>query len=300
MSAAGRRWVELRVRCPSGGGREALVPGGLVSLGARAVQEEEGWFVSHLEDSGDLEALRGRVRDFLTAACGLDHLEVTLRRCEHEDWAEAWKRGLEPRRIGRRLVVTPSWFPVEAGPGDVVVVLDPGMAFGTAEHGTTRGCLRLLEEAVAPGDRVLDLGAGSGILAIAAAGLGAGDVLAVEGDPVAVDALAENVARNGAESRVRWSTEWVDADRLATFGPRDGVVANIETGVLEALLPGFESALAGRGWLILSGVTCDEWPSMRSAVEGAGFRLDSMDRDGEWCSALFGLARGTEEAPPVE
>jgi ribosomal protein L11 methyltransferase len=279
--------MELSGRSRSGGDREALLADGLVALGGRAVQEIRGWFVTHLEDPGDPVDFRDRAQVALAEVSGLEDIELELRWREHEDWAETWKRGLEPRRIGERILVTPSWFTVDAAPDDVVVVLDPGMAFGTAEHGTTRGCLRLLEAALSPGDRILDVGAGSGILSIAAAGLGARDVLALEGDPLAVEALAENVERNGVEDRVSWLTVWADPDHLAALPPRDGVVANIEPGVLRPLLPGMASALRQGGWLILSGILDTEWAEMRIDVERAGFQTVSVSRDGVWCSGLF-------------
>jgi ribosomal protein L11 methylase PrmA len=103
------------------------------------------------------------------------------------------------------------------------------------------------------------------------------------------------VERNGVDTRVRWLREWVDARGLALLGPREGVVANLETGALRTLLPGLASVLADRGWLILSGITREEWVPMRRATEGVGFRLDSVDRDGEWCSGLFRVTRRSHD-----
>lgn len=288
MRPASRRWMELGVRSPSAGEHEALLAEGLVALGGRAVSEEEGgWYVSHFEEPADPEAFVARARAWFGALPALGEVEVRTRWIAHEDWAETWKRGLEPRRLTDRLWVTTSWRPVEPGPGEHVIVVDPGMAFGTAEHGTTRGCLRLLDRVVRPGERILDVGAGSGILSIAAAALGAAEVVALEGDPLAEEALAENVTRNGASGRVRWHTRWADAALLAQLGPRDGVVANIETGVLGPLVPGFAAALRPGGWLVVSGILAAEWSAFSAAVEEAGFVLQAVDADGEWRSAWF-------------
>jgi len=234
----------------------------------------------------DVEAFLDHARTVCAEWVAAD-VDVESRWCAHEDWAETWKRGLEPRHLTERLVVTTTWQPVEEGPGRLVLVIDPGMAFGTAEHGTTRGCLRLLDGAVTPGDRLLDVGAGSGILGIAAARLGADEVLALEGDPLAVEALAENVALNGVSARVAWRLAWADVATLAELEPRDGVVANIEAGILRPLLPGFAAAVKPGGWLILSGILETEWDGMRTDAEAAGFRCSAVDADGEWRSGLF-------------
>lgn len=285
MSSVHRRWLELGVRGPSAKDLEPLLAEGLLALGGRAVQESDGWYLTHVEEPGDPGAFLERAKSTLADLVGSAPVELRTRWVDHEDWVESWKRGLAPRRIGPRLVVTTTWQPVDPHPGDVILVVDPGMAFGTAEHGTTRGCLRLLDRTVTAGERVLDVGAGSGILAIAAARLGA-DVLALEGDPLATEALAANVALNAVADRVRWEERWVDAALLAASGPCDGVVANIESGVLKSLLGGVAAALRPGGWLILSGILAGEWPEMRRAVEARGFRVEDVDEDGEWRSAL--------------
>lgn len=287
MTSPSRRWLELDVRSPSAGEREPLLADGLVLLGGRAVEELDGWYRTHFEEPQDVEAFLARARETFTSVAGVQEVELRTRWCAHEDWAEAWKRGLAPRSLTPRLTVTPSWHPVEPEPGRLVIVIDPGMAFGTAEHGTTRGCLRLLDGAVRPGSRILDVGAGSGILAIAAARLGAAEVLALEGDPLAEEALAENVQRNGVSDRVTWRTTWADAAMLSGLGPRDGVVANIESGILRPLLGGFAGALRAGGWLILSGILDGEWEQLRADTEEAGFRFERLDADGEWRSGLF-------------
>ena len=290
MRSARRRWLELGARSPSAGDLEPLLAEGLLALGGRAVQESDGWFVTHVEEPDAPGAFVQRARSTLADLVGGAPMELRTRWVDHEDWAELWKRGLAARRIGPRLVVTTTWQRVDPHPGDVILVIDPGMAFGTAEHGTTRGCLRLLDRTVVAGERVLDVGAGSGILAIAAGRLGA-EVLALEGDPLAAEALAANIALNGVSDRVRWEERWADAALLAASGPCDGVVANIESGMLKSLLGGFETALRPGGWLILSGILADEWPDVRRAIEARGFQVEDVDEDGEWRSALARRAR---------
>jgi ribosomal protein L11 methyltransferase len=280
--------MELGVRSPSAGEPEALLAEGLVALGGRAVVEEDGgWYVSHFEEPADADGFVARARAWFHGIPALGEVELRTRWIDHEDWAETWKRGLGRRRITDRLWVTTSWHPVEPGPDEHVVVVDPGMAFGTAEHGTTRGCLRLLDRAVRPGERVLDVGAGSGILSIAAAALGAAEVVAIEGDELAEEALAENVARNGVADRVQWSTRWADPSLLAALGPRDGIVVNIETGILGPLLEGFAAALRPGGWLILSGIPAGEWDAFAASVAAVGFELEALDADGDWRSGWF-------------
>lgn len=287
MSATPERWLEVGLRAPEDDPRRPLLAEVLVRFGGRACQEVDGWYVTHVPEPDDPESFLEAVRAAAAAETGLQDVRLRAELQDQEDWAEAWKRGLRPRRITPRLVVTPSWMDPHAGPEDLVIVVDPGMAFGTAEHGTTRGCLRLLDGAVRTGDRVLDVGAGSGILSVAAALLGAAEVLAVEGDPLAEDALRENLAVNGVSDRVRYERTWADVSYLESRGPVDGVVANIEAGVLTPLLPGFARALKPGGWLILSGILDHQWAEVRDAAAMNGFRQEALDEDGEWRSGRF-------------
>jgi ribosomal protein L11 methyltransferase len=282
------RWLVLRARPAPGVVDDGMLADALIDLGGRAVElDADGWWVTHLaEDAVDSD--RAEVwAERLAAYLPPGGAQVECAWQEHEDWAVLWKRGLEPRRVTDRLIVSPSWCTPNPEPADVVITVDPGMAFGNAEHGTTRGCLRLLDAAVRPGDRVLDVGAGSAILSIAAALFGAAEVCALEADPLAVPTAAENVAENGVSDRVTVVEETSSADSLRERGPVDGVVANIQRAILEGLLPGFRAALRPGGWLILSGVPADEWEAMIASAGEEGFRLDQVDADGDWRSGRF-------------
>jgi len=297
MKTSDRRWLEVSVRCPSGGDRSALLADGLLVLGARAVEERAGWYVSYFaepEDADyfaepeDADAFLREAGAVLSACTGLEEIQVERRWQAHEEWAETWKRGLAPRRLTDRIVVHPSWMePTDLREGDVVIVLDPGMAFGTAEHGTTRGCLRLLDGVVREGDRVLDVGAGSGILAIAAAHLGAHEVVAIEADELACEAMAENIERNGVSDRVRLLETRATSENLVSHGRVSGVVSNIESGLLLPLFAGFSEALSPDGWLIVSGILDHEWDDVEASVVRHGFEPREVDADGEWRSGLF-------------
>ncbi|MGD2045508.1 MAG: 50S ribosomal protein L11 methyltransferase, partial [Gemmatimonadota bacterium] len=282
MSSEGRRWLEVGVRAPGDDERAALLVDGLMALGGRAAEERDGWYVTHLESPADVASFETEARQLLTSMTGVEDLELRTSWREHQDWAETWKRGLGFRRITERIAVRPSWVPEPGDAPPIVMVVDPGMAFGTAEHGTTRGCLRLLDRVAEPGQRILDVGAGSGVLAIAASLLGAAEVVAIEADALACEALAENLELNGVGDRVRWVEALVDADELEGYGPADGIVANIESGTLARLLPGLAAASAPNAWLILSGILVEEWPELRRQAEEAGFDFRALDEDGEW------------------
>lgn len=207
------------------------------------------------------------------------------------DWAEEWKRFYHVLHVGRRLVVRPSWEDYTAAEGEVVVTLDPGTAFGTGQHVTTRLCLAALEREVRPGTRVLDVGCGSGILSVAAAALGARQVVAVDVEPDAVRATSENAATNHLERSVRaglgsvgpawpWPAE-------PSTGAFDLVVANISAAVLGALLPEASAALVPGGVFVGAGFIAEASAAVLAAAREAGLsmtRLDTLEDDGgtEW------------------
>jgi ribosomal protein L11 methyltransferase len=282
-----RRWLVLSVLLPSGETSAALLTDTLVHLANRAVWEEDGRLVTYVPEPPDPDSFIIDVQNDLRSLAGLDDLTLETRWQPHEDWAETWKRGLGPRRVTPRMIVTPTWEQPDAQPGDLVIRLDPGMAFGNAEHGTTRGCLRLMDGVLAPGQRVLDVGAGSGVLSIAAALLGASEVIAVECDSYACEVARENLALNGVAERATMREAMADSVTLPAYGTFDGVLANLEGGTLRALLPGLKGCLVPGGWVILSGLLAGEAPGMLELAEGIGLAREAVDTDGEWRSLLL-------------
>lgn len=296
MSGEGRRWLEVTAHASVTPDVGALIADGLVRSGARGVEERGESYVAWFDEPDDVDAFVDTVRAALEDEVPLPGLALEIRWQDHADWETLWKRGLGPRRVTDRIVVHPSWAPPEdLRPDDVVITIDPGMAFGTAEHGTTRGCLRLLDGRVRAGDRLLDVGSGSGILALASVGLGARHVVAIESDELAVEALLENVEAAGRRDDIEVVCRRVTSDDLAGYGTVDGVIANIETGYLVPLFDGFVRCLSAGGWLIVSGILEREWDDVRGLLLGRGFTLVASDVDGEWCSALL-EAQG--QAPP--
>jgi ribosomal protein L11 methyltransferase len=211
--------------------------------------------------------------------------EVQTRLVHEEDWAEAWKEHFPVLRVGRRLVVRPTWREHEAADDDVVLSLDPGMAFGTGLHPTTRLCLAALEDLAdrggVAGTSVLDVGCGSGILSIAAALLGAERVVGVDTDPLAVETTIDNAALNGLESSVTARHGSLPLSPLATF---DLVLANLVASVLIDLATPLASSIGESGVLVVSGIFSDRESDVRRAFESEGLRIVGARSEGDWAA----------------
>lgn len=215
--------------------------------------------------------------------------ELTTRLVHEDDWAEAWKSHFPVLRVGRRIVIRPTWRRHRKLADDVVLSLDPGMAFGTGLHPTTRLCLAALETLAGEGllaggrardgsARVIDVGCGSGILAIAAGKLGSGEVLGVDTDPIAVESTAANARRNGLTGRIRARQGSVPSGE----GPFDLVLANLIASLLVALAVPLRDELATGGRILASGIFQDREGDVRAAFEAAGLTVGRRWAEEDW------------------
>ncbi len=212
-------------------------------------------------------------------------LSVTVVDVREEDWAENWKKYYKPFRVGNRMVVKPVWETYGAAPHDLIIEIDPGMAFGNGTHETTSMCLALLENVVRPGDFVMDVGSGSGILAIAAAKLGADGVFAVDLDPVAVRVAKENIERNGLSDRI---TAQVGDLLKGVDAKADVVVANIIADAIILLSDAVHKHMKPGGTFISSGIIRDREEDVTGAIAAAGFSIERIERGGEWVAIVAG------------
>jgi ribosomal protein L11 methyltransferase len=214
---------------------------------------------------------------------------LRVRQLEEEDWADAWKRHFFVHRVGRRLVIVPSWRAYAPQVDDLCLQLDPGMAFGTGLHPTTRLCLQALETWLRPGETVLDLGTGSGVLAIAAGLLGARRIVGLDVDPVAVRVAVENVARNGQSARIQIVEGSLPHPLVSSRGV-DLIVANISYRVLGELRAELRQALRSGGRALLSGVLERDAAGLLELLGQDGWRLADQRSEGDWTLLHVDLA----------
>jgi ribosomal protein L11 methyltransferase len=207
--------------------------------------------------------------------------DLRIRRVDDADWLERWKEGYAPQRIGR-VVVVPSWLEAELAEEEVAVRLDPGMAFGTGLHPTTRGCLALLQRIGPMPPRALDVGSGSGILALAALRLGAGRVDCLDTDAEAVRATLANAAANDLAGRVTATQGSLPSSPAGD--PYPLVVANLVAAVLVELAPRLAAHLAPGGTLLTSGIIVERQGEVEEALRAAGLQIAERLRDGDWVS----------------
>jgi ribosomal protein L11 methyltransferase len=247
-------------------------------------------FVEARPTPSDLRALRTSLRRLRECGVGTRPGVIRLRRIRREDWAESWKKHFPPLAVGRHLLIRPSWSRDRPARGQRVVVLDPGLSFGTGHHPTTWFCLCQVARhrpSRATARAFLDLGTGSGILAIAAAKLGYSPILAMDHDPGAIRVARQNLRRNRIEARV----DLRSGDVAELSGKRtqgyDLVAANLATDVLLRLKRHVAASVKPGGSLVLAGILRGEFRSVASAYSRLGLELITRSSRGEWRSGCF-------------
>lgn len=226
-----------------------------------------------------LSAIASRIRTLPKFGLDVGRAGIATQVVEDSRWAFAWKNHFKPFAVGRRLWITPTWDETPPPAGAVVVELDPGMAFGSGLHPSTQMCLAVLEEHLRGGERVVDVGTGSGILSIAAAKLGAAAVLAVDNDPVAVDVARQNAAHNRVADRVTVAL----GDLLnGVEGRADVILANLIADIHLDFLPAARTYLQPDGMLAASGIIEDRMLEVEAVARSVGFRTREVKRDAEW------------------
>lgn len=238
---------------------------------------------ARLESS--LLALAERIAALRHAGAALGAGTISHSFVADEDWAETWKAYIHTEKIGERIVVRPTWEEYTPSADEIVIELDPGAAFGTGAHATTAMCLRWLEHLVSPGMRVYDVGCGSGILAVAAAKLGAGEVIAMDYDPVAVSVAEENIRQNNVHNVVACESDLLSACEGAA--PAELITANIIADVIIRLFAQLDRHLAPGGTLLASGIIDDRIADVEHAAAQHGFTVLDMTCEKEWAAMII-------------
>lgn len=277
---SGPSWIEIRATLPAAPEDWSILAEAFDRHGCPGSQIEDLTIIGYLADVAGAEAIAESLGADLTALGGA----VSVDRIEEQDWSELWKIHFKPRRVGNRFLLRPTWEPYQCLDEEVEIVLDPGQAFGTGDHPTTRLSLQLLEHVLEPNSQltVADVGCGSGVLAIAAAKLGANVVMASDLDPISVEITRQNARLNGVEFPTA-----VAAGFDAIDTPVDLAVSNIISATLIRLAPDASAKVKPGGFWIVSGIIEANWSDVHEAAARAGFTLVRKELEDEWVGATF-------------
>ena len=238
----------------------------------------KGYFSEEYNIDEIIAYINKKVEEIKSLGIDVGEGKVEFEKMYEEDWANNWKKYYKPSKVGEKIVVKPIWEEYEAKDEELVVELDPGMAFGTGEHETTRMCIQALEKYVQKDSTVFDVGCGSGILAIAAAKLGAKLAVGVDLDPVAVESAKENVGFNNIDN-----IEILHGNLIEVIdGKADIVVANIIAEIICILTEDVSRVIKPNGYFITSGIIHDRVEMVTNKLEECGFEVVKVNKDGEW------------------
>lgn len=235
----------------------------------------KAYFHEDREVMDELYACLDAVRENFGVEC-----KVYLDEVKDEDWEQNWKKYYHTFKVGERLVIKPSWEEYQVQPGEVVIELDPGMAFGTGIHASTRFCLKFIDHYIKGGETVIDAGCGSGILSIGAVKLGADSVFGMDVDPVAIIVARENIALNGLQDKI----EVREGDIVENLKGRqaDIILANITAELVNLVIPEAAPVLPPGGYLFGSGIVDSRWPGVQQQLEKYGFEIVEVLTDIDW------------------
>lgn len=276
-------YIEFTITIPDIS-REAVL-NRVMELGSLGTVERGGDYVAYFPADADGEVIAGALEAFrqVLASSGLDPgISYTWTGLPSQDWNESWKKTFSPISVGRRLSILPPWEEVPAG--RIGIIVDPGMAFGTGHHETTRTCLELIEEwaPVLQGSRFLDIGAGTGILAIAAVELGFSDAVGLDTDPLAVEAASRNAALNRLDN-----ITILPGDITAVAGIYGMIAANLISGILIRIAREISLRLSPQGIAVLSGMLAGQEDDVIRAAGHAGMVLREKHCDGKWVTLVM-------------
>lgn len=292
-------WIEIKL-CVDGEAAEAVADL-LQRYGHQGVSIEQDGIMPEAWDEGEVPPAEHLIvraylpederaeaaKQELETALGHMSLMYPMPRPEYRivneiDWADAWKSHYHPIRIGKHILIRPLWTEIAPQPGDIVIALDPGMAFGTGTHPSTQLCLEAIEDLITPGMKVLDLGCGSGILAIAAAKLGAVSILGLDIDPIAVKVAEENIQQNHTADRV--TVQQGSLENLITSAHRfDLIIVNILARIIiEMCSHGLGQIVRPGGLAIFSGIIEDQADEVENALHQAGLEPYKRYHQHDW------------------
>lgn len=275
-------FYEVSIRAPEES-RDAITSR-VMEMGSSGISEKEGIMVAYFEDRGQIEKIADELRLFreVLRSSGLDpDFSFNYKLLPERDWNENWKKNFSPIDIGENLTIVPSW--LKGGKGRIPVIIDPGMVFGTGYHETTRTCLSLIEKYSGRTDRrfFLDVGTGTGVLAIGAAKLGFGVVVAVDTDAVAVDAALKNAELNGLDNMAV-----LEGDIAVVHGSFDFITANLLSEILIGIAGELALRLNPGGVAVLSGMLPGQDDDVMTAFRREGFVLKERIDTGNWVTLV--------------